>query len=208
MKYRDILREVGKRMGDPDLIKLKGLVSQCFIDSMCRMLSTAESEFFNEEIPDLIEEIEKGLELQNQQDVVNLTSLLPDGEIVRLMDIYQPPTLQFASAITLKEINQGEFKRMHLEVSFRPTSDEVFWFRRGNDIYFIAGQLAEEQYDLAVIFQFLKNPDPDDWSGEIDLLGDLNYSRNFIYRVIGRTVENISSLPAFAGQSEPEGAYT
>jgi len=206
MKYRDILREVGKRLGDADLIRFKGLVSQCFVDSMCKMLSSGEG-YSIEEVPDLVEEIDTGLSLENQQDVVSLSALLPSGKLLRLLDIYQPPTLQFSSAITLKEIEHGEFRRMHLEVSFRPTSDEVFWFRRGNDIYFIAGQLAEEQYDLSVIFQFLKNPDPADWT-ESDLLADLNYSRNFIYRVITDTVVNISTLPAFTGVQAVEGAYS
>ena len=206
MKYRDILREVGKRLGDADLVRYKGLASQCFIDSMCKMLSSGEG-FSMEEVPDLIEEVEKELSLSNQQDVVSLSTLLPDGELLRLLDIYQQPQADFDSAITLKEIEHNEFKRMHLEVSFRPTSDEVFWFRRGNDIYFIAGLLAETQFDLAVMFQFLKNPNPDDWE-DSDLLTDLNYSRNFIYRVITDTVANISSLPAFTGKQVAEGAYS
>jgi len=206
MKYRDILREVGKRLGDADLVRYKGLASQCFIDSMCKMLSSGEG-FSMEEVPDLIEEVEKNLSLSNQQDVVSLSTLLPDGELLRLLDIYQQPKADFDSAITLKEIEHNEFKRMHLEVSFRPTSDEVFWFRRGNDIYFIAGYLAETQFNLAVMFQFLKNPNPDDWE-DSDLLSDLNYSRNFIYRVITDTVANISSLPAFSGKQVAEGAYS
>ena len=206
MKYRDILREVGKRLGDADLVRYKGLASQCFIDSMCKMLSSGEG-FSMEEVPDLIEEVEKNLSLSNQQDVVSLSTLLPDGELLRLLDIYQQPQADFDSAITLKEIEHNEFKRMHLEVSFRPTSDEVFWFRRGNDIYFIAGILAETGFDLAVMFQFLKNPNPDDWE-DSDLLTDLNYSRNFIYRVITDTVANISSLPAFSGKQVAEGAYS
>ena len=206
MKYRDILREVGKRLGDADLVRYKGLASQCFIDSMCKMLSSGEG-FSMEEVPDLIEEVEKELSLSNQQDVVSLSTLLPDGELLRLLDIYQQPQADFDSAITLKEIEHNEFKRMHLEVSFRPTSDEVFWFRRGNDIYFIAGLLAETQFNLAVMFQFLKNPNPDDWE-DSDLLTDLNYSRNFIYRVITDTVANISSLPAFTGKQVAEGAYS
>jgi len=40
------------------------------------------------------------------------------------------------------------------------------------------------------------------------LLTDLNYSRNFIYRVITDTVANISSLPAFSGKQVAEGAYS
>lgn len=197
MKYRDILREIGKRLGDSDLDRFKGIVSQSFIDNMCQVLIAGEG-YSIEEVPDLIEERQSELNLENQQEEISITSLLPDGETLKLLDIYQPPQVQFSSAITLKEIDEKEFKRMYLEVSFRPTSDEVFWFRRGNKVYFIAGQLAEAQYDLTVMFQFLKNPDPADWEGEVDLLSDLDYSRHFVYKIADETVKSISALPAFA----------
>ena len=42
MKFRDALREIGKRLGDPDLRKYKGLVRQCFVDSMAKILYEEE----------------------------------------------------------------------------------------------------------------------------------------------------------------------
>ena len=41
------------------------------------------------------------------------------------------------------------------------------------------------------------NPDPTQWQDTTNLITDENLSRNFIYKTIGKTVENISSYPAF-----------
>ena len=208
MKYRDILREIGKRLGDPDLQKFRGLVNQCFVDSMCGML--AKGEGFNlVEIPDLIKEVEHNLIFENSQVDVSLPSLALSGSVIKLVDVFQRPSMNFTQALTLKEIPTEEFKRMALEVSFRPTSEEVFYFRRGNNIYFVSGQLVSDGADTAVVFQFIENPNPDDWNGNVDLIAELNYSRNFIYRVIGESVLNISNLPAFTGQPAKAGeAYS
>ena len=206
MIYRDIQREIGKRLGDPDLKRFRGLISQCFVDSMCSVL--AKEEGYNMvEIPDLIQEIEHTLDLQNSQYTVSLPSLAASGSVIRFLDVFQKPDENFTSALTLKEIPKEEYKRMALEVAFRPTSEEVFYFRRGNNIYFVSGQIADNEVGISVVFQFIENPNPDDWDSK-DLITDLNYSRNFIYRIISETVVNISNLPAYAGQPAKEGAYS
>ena len=85
----------------------------------------------------------------------------------------------------------------------------MFYFRRGNNVYFVSGQLVDDGADTAVVFQFIENPNPTDWEDNVDLIAELNYSRNFIYRVIGETVLNISNLPAFTGQpAKAEEAYS
>lgn len=206
MIYRDIQREIGKRLGDPDLKRFRGLISQCFVDSMCSVI--AKEEGYNMvEIPDLIQEIEHTLDLQNSQYTVSLPSLAASGSVIRFLDVFQKPDENFTSALTLKEIPKEEYKRMALEVAFRPTSEEVFYFRRGNNIYFVSGQIADNEVGISVVFQFIENPNPDDWDSK-DLITDLNYSRNFIYRIISETVVNISNLPAYAGQPAQEGAYS
>jgi|TARA_R100000687_G_scaffold24_1_gene12 hypothetical protein len=207
MVYRDIQREIGKRLGDPDLRRFRGLISQCFVDSMCSVL--AKEEGYNMvEIPDLIQEIDHTLNLENSQYTVSLPSLATSGSVIRLLDVFQRPNENFTSSLTLKEIPKEEYKRMALEVAFRPTSEEVFYFRRGNNIYFVSGQLADDEVGISVVFQFIENPNPDDWGTSTDLITNLNYSRNFIYRIISETVLNISNLPAFTGQPAQEGAYS
>ena len=206
MIYRDIQREIGKRLGDPDLKRFRGLISQCFVDSMCSVI--AKEEGYNMvEIPDLIQEIDHTLDLKNSQYTVSLPSLAASGSVIRFLDVFQKPDENFTSALTLKEIPKEEYKRMALEVAFRPTSEEVFYFRRGNNIYFVSGQIADNEVGISVVFQFIENPNPDDWDSK-DLITDLNYSRNFIYRIISETVVNISNLPAYAGQPAKEGAYS
>ena len=207
MVYRDIQREIGKRLGDPDLRRFRGLISQCFVDSMCSVL--AKEEGYNMvEIPDLIQEIDHTLNLENSQYTVSLPSLATSGSVIRLLDVFQRPNENFTSSLTLKEIPKEEYKRMALEVAFRPTSEEVFYFRRGNNIYFVSGQIADDEVGISVVFQFIENPNPDDWGTSTDLITNLNYSRNFIYRIISETVLNISNLPAFTGQPAQEGAYS
>ena len=196
MVYRDIQREIGKRLGDPDLKRFRGLISQCFVDSMCGML--AKEEGYN---------LEHTLDLENSQYTVSLPLLAASGSVIRFLDVFQKPDENFTSALTLKEIPKEEYKRMALEVAFRPTSEEVFYFRRGNNIYFVSGQIADDEIGISVVFQFIENPNPDDWDDK-DLIADLNYSRNFIYRIISETVVNISNLPAYAGQPAQEGAYS
>lgn len=207
MVYRDIQREIGKRLGDPDLKRFRGLISQCFVDSMCSVL--AKEEGYNMvEIPDLIQEIEHTLALENSQYTVSLPSLAASGSVIRFLDVFQKPDENFTSALTLKEVPKEEYKRMALEVAFRPTSEEVFYFRRGNNIYFVSGQIADDEVGISVVFQFIENPNPDDWDSNTNLITDLEYSRNFIYRIISETVVNISNLPAYAGQPAKEGAYS
>jgi len=206
MKYRDILREIGKRLGDPDLRRFRGVVSQCFVDSMCDIISKEEG-YNDVEIPDLIKEVEHTLNLKNSQYTVSLPSLSGSGSVIRLMDVFQRPDESFTSSLTLKEIPREDYKRMALEVSFRPASEEVFYFRRGNNIYFVSGEIADDEVSITVVFQFIENPNPNNWSDNTDLIKTLNYSRNFIFRVINETVKNISNLPIYAGQPAKEGAY-
>ena len=43
MNYTEVRREIGRRLGDPDLKKYRGLVSQCFVSSMCQLLENEEN---------------------------------------------------------------------------------------------------------------------------------------------------------------------
>ena len=205
MKFRDALREIGKRLGDPDLRQYKGLVRQCFVDSMAKILYDEEG-FNLVEIPDLIKEVEHSLDISNQQATVSVPSLAASGSVIRLVDVFQRPQVDLNASITLKEIPYSEYKRMQLEISFRPARYEVFWFRRGNIIYLVASELVSLLGNITLVFQFIENPDPSDWTGSVDLISDLSYSRNFLYRVIGSTVDNISNLPAFTGKPA-QGVY-
>ena len=53
MNYTEVRREIGRRLGDHDLRKYRGLVGQCFVSSMCQLLENEEN-YNLEEISGLI----------------------------------------------------------------------------------------------------------------------------------------------------------
>ena len=131
MNYTEVRREIGRRLGDPDLKKYRGLVSQCFVSSMCEQLEDEES-YNIEEISKLIFEDTILLEFNVlNQAVVNIKD-----DAIKLLDVYQNVVMATAG-IVFHEITPIEFKRMALERAFRPTEREIFWFRRGIKIHFI-----------------------------------------------------------------------
>ena len=189
MNYTEVRREIGRRLGDPDLKKYRGLVSQCFVSSMCEQLEDEES-YNIEEISKLIFEDTIILEFNVlNQAVVNIKD-----DAIKLLDVYQNVVMATAG-IVFHEITPIEFKRMALERAFRPTEREIFWFRRGIKIHFIKSDQVVGS--TVVHLQYLMNPDPTQWQDTTNLITDENFSRNFLYKVIGKTVTNIASYPAY-----------
>ena len=190
MNYTEIRREIGRRLGDPDLKKYRGLVGQCFVSSMCQLLEDEEN-YNIEEISGLIQVTTEQLVFETSYAEISLRD-----DAIKLMNIYQETPYLVHSILTYYEITQPEYQRMSSERAFRPADGEIFWFRRENKIHFIKSSTA--QFTGTVIqLQYLMNPDPTQWQDTTNLITDENLSRNFIYKVIGKTVENISSYPAF-----------
>ena len=199
MNYTEVRREIGRRLGDPDLKKFRGLVGQWFVSSMCQQLVDEES--YN------IEEV-SGLILDDYQMITfsngNQTTISVRDDAIKLLDVFQSSEITLGSGVTLIEITQTEYKRMNLERAFRPTEREMFWFRRGNKIHFIRGEELSNQTSSppVIVLQYLMNPDPTTWEDITDLVNTENFSRNFLYKCINRATANISSYPAFnVGQS-------
>ena len=194
MNYTEVRREIGRRLGDPDLKRYRGLVSQCFVSSMCQLLENEEN-YNNEEI--------SGLIIDDPQTVhfsggTQHTIVLRD-DAIKLINIFQDIDVALGTGITFIEITATDFRRMNLERAFRPTEREIFWFRRANKIQFIRGEFENPNTSGInhVILQYLMNPDPTQWQDTTNLITGENFSRNFIYKTIGKTVENISTYPAF-----------
>lgn len=199
MNYTEVRREIGRRLGDPDLKKYRGLVGQCFVSSMCQQLEDEES--YN------IEEV-SGLVLDDLQIIQfsdgNQTAISVKDDAIKLLDVFQSSEVSLGSGVTLIEITQTEYKRMNLERAFRPAEREMFWFRRGNKIHFIKPETESPQTSSSpvIVLQYLMNPDPTTWEDITDLVNTENFSRNFLYKCINRATKNISSYPAFnIGQS-------
>jgi hypothetical protein len=195
MNYTEVRREIGRRLGDPDLKKYRGLVGQCFISSMCQLLENEEN-YNLEEISGLVIEEQVPLVF----DVVNKSTVNIKDDAIQLLDVYQNEMMALGAGYTFYEATPIEFKRMALERAFRPTEREIFWFRRANKIHFIKSEQVVGT--PIVVLQYLMNPDPTTWQDNTNLITGENFSRNFLYKVIGKTVENITSYPAFnVGQS-------
>jgi hypothetical protein len=194
MNYTDVRREIGRRLGDPDLRKYRGLVGQCFISSMCEQLEDEES-YNIEEISGLIFDDHQILVFSDGDQV----TITVRDDAIKLMDVFQSSDISLGSGVTLIEITQTEYKRMNLERAFRPTERELFWFRRGNKIHFIRSREASAQSSGSpvIVLQYLMNPEPVTWEDVTDLVNTENFSRNFLYKVIGKTVVNIASYPVF-----------
>ena len=194
MNYTEVRREIGRRLGDPDLKRYRGLVGQCFVSSMCQQLEDEES--YN------LEEV-SGLVLDDHQILIfsngDQTTISVRDDAIKLTDVFQSSEVSFGSGVTLIEITQTEYKRMNLERAFRPTEREMFWFRRGIKIHFIRGESGSTQTSSppVIVLQYLMNPDPTTWEDITDLVNTENFSRNFLYKCINRATANISSYPAF-----------
>ena len=199
MNYTEIRREIGRRLGDPDLKKYRGLVGECFVSSMCQQLEDEES-YNIEEVSGLILDDYHRLTFR----VGNQVAITIRSDAIKLIDVFQKDETSFDAGVALIEITKNDFRRMNLERAFRPTEREIFWFRRANKIQFIRGELENPNTSGInhAILQYLINPDPTQWQDTTNLITGENFSRNFLYKVIGKTVENITSYPAFnVGQS-------
>ena len=192
MNYTEVRREIGRRLGDPDLKKYRGLVSQCFVSSMCQLLESEEN-YNVEEISGLIQDEVVTIRF----DYYNHATVTLRDDAIKLIGLYQHIIASLGAGFVFHEITPTEFKRMSLERAFRPTETEIFWFRRGVNIHFIKSDHSYSLGDLPIVLQYLMNPDPTQWQDTTNLITGENLSRNFIYKAISKTVENISTYPAF-----------
>ena len=96
--------------------------------------------------------------------------------------------------IFTKEITKEEYERMQVEEAFRPVLNEVFWYQDNKFLWLIV------DFDIGLVPQlvftvYLKNPDSSNWNFNVDLIEDLKYGRNFIYKCIDKAVANIAAMP-------------
>ena len=194
MNYTEIRREIGRRLGDPDLKKYRGLVGECFVSSMCQQLEDEES-YNIEEVSGLILDDYHRLTFR----VGNQVAITIRSDAIKLIDVFQKDETSFDAGVALIEITKNEYKRMNLERAFRPSEREMFWFRRGNKIHFIRDDTSAEQTIAGanIRLQYLMNPNSNSWEDVTDLMIQENFSRNFLYKCINRATANIVSYPAF-----------
>ena len=193
MTYTQIRREIGKRLGDDDLVKYKGLVSNGLLEAMCQVLVEGKCEPV--EYPELY--VEDALQMIPSTSGTSAVSY-PD-KMLKLIDIRA-----FNDAFT-KEITKEEFERMAIEDAFKPTLNEIFWYQDNKFIWIIT-PTSDDVVIPPIFAVYLKIPDATDWGFSTDLIEGLKYGRNFIYKCINRAANNLASYPMGRPVATPEGA--
>jgi len=191
MTYEDIKRNIGKRLGDPDLSKYRGLVGDMFVNAMCDLIS--EDKYQPEDIPDLMHDTEQSTPFINWE----ATFTLP-GDTLKFLDVYLDTADLMTTDLTLKKVDHEEIKRIQLEPAFAPTHTECFWYRAGNKIKFVMSKDFVMSKPLSphwdFVYLYIKNPDPDDWTSGVNLISDKEYSRDFLYVCIKKAVEMLKGM--------------
>jgi len=192
MTYEDIKRNIGKRLGDPDLDIYRGLVGDMFVNAMCDLLM--EDKYQPEDIPDLLVDTEP---VDEDGDSVDVAFVNWEGswelprDTLKFLDVYLSTADLMTTQLTLKEVDHEEIKRIQLEPAFAPTHTECFWYRKGASIKFVLSKdfkPSESPASFPFVFSYIKNPNPDDWTTAIDLISNKGYSRDFLYTAINGAV--------------------
>ena len=181
MTYTEIRREIGKRLGDNDLNKYKGLVSNSFLQAIGEVMLSGDCDPV--EYPELYKE--EALQLGT---FMGKTAVDYPSKMLKLIDI------RARDVVFTKEITKEEFERMTVEDAFEPTLNEIFWYQDNKFIWLIA-PTSNEIIIPAVFAVYLQNPDSTSWSFSTNLIEDLKYGRNFIYKCIDKAVANIAAMP-------------
>tara|TARA_R100000789_G_C2997217_1_gene147772 strand:- start:88 stop:660 length:573 start_codon:yes stop_codon:yes gene_type:complete len=186
MTLEDIKKEMGKRLNDPDLTQFRGLVGNAFIQAICDLI--AKGEYQPEDIPDLMVDDPISTTFDNWEATYTIPS-----ETQRFLDVYLDTTDLMQSGLTLKRVDHSEVKRIQLEPAFAPSHTECFWYRVRDRVHFILSKDYVEATPPSweFIMLYIKNPDPDDWTSEVDLIADKGYSRNFLYSCINKAVDSL-----------------
>lgn len=187
MNLDTIKRNIGKRVGDPDLVKHRGLVEDVFVNAMCDLLQA--DEYQGEDVPDILVDSTENVQFINYE--ANFT--VPN-DTLKFLDVYIPVSTLLGTEITLKKIDYSEAKRIGLEPAFSPTKTECFWYRLGNKVQMILSEdfdVGSQPTNLNFVFSYIKNPDPGEWA-TANLITDLGYGRDFLYRCINRAAQYLS----------------
>ena len=210
MTFEQIKLEIAKRLGDDDITRTRAVVGRAFEQAVTELAISDETA--HQDIPDIIvNERGDGFgEGAHLLDFLNLTAKIEfPSNMVKFLDVYQNPLYAFSwnsttlENLILKEISWEEAKRARQEQAFKPAGNEVFWYKTTTQVWFLmsndwAGLNGYE--NVWVVLSYIKNPDMTDWTEDVNLVNDLGYSRNFIYKCITRAIQTLSN-----NQNNPSG---
>ena len=181
MTYTQIKREIAKRLGDNDLKKYRGVIGNSFLQAIGEVMLSGDCDPV--EYPELYKE--EALQLGT---FMGKTAVDYPSKMLKLIDI------RAKDVVFTKEITKEEFERMAVEGAFEPALNEIFWYQDNKLIWLIA-PTTNEIHIPGIFAVYLQNPDSTDWSFSTNLIEDLKYGRNFIYKCIDKAVANIAAMP-------------
>lgn len=178
MTLSEIMLDIGKRLGDPDLKKYRGLVRSVFVQSICDSVKAEEYDL--SDINDIVAEVSANIYESDSEIVASLPA-----DMLKLLDVSLPIDMHPDNTDTvLKEVDIEEVKRMAIEDAFHPVGQEVFYYRKGNSLRILLSREADLPNDFSIKILYIKSPDSSSWGWDTNL----DYSLGFIYKCINNTV--------------------
>ena len=202
MTFEQIKLEIAKRLGDDDITRTRAVAGRAFEQAVTELALSDETRM--EEIPDIIVNEDNNEGLHRLHTINQITHIDYPSNMVKFLDIYIHPSHAYffsgGNELTLKEISWDEANRSKLEPAFRPVGSECFWYRTPVRVFLMTSEDIESTSALWIIMSYIKNPDMTDWTEDVNLINDLGYSRNFIYKCMTRAIQTLSN-----NQNKPSG---
>jgi len=167
MTLLEIKREIGKKLGDPDLAKYRGVVKDAFTDSIVSMLHAED--YTEEEIFSLVLRKETS-------GVVNGTAML--GYPIKIISVVG--SIAGEDDHMIRKTPQ-EIDRIKTDSELAPLTNEIFYYLIGNKIYFHPANKTP-----TVVFKYIREPEFDTWT-DVTVVDDF-YRLTFIKRAINRSI--------------------
>jgi len=162
MTYEDVIKTICLRMGDKLFTQYRDVAGGYFMSAIVDTIAGG-----------------KGYTLEEIKDLVALEGLPVIGNVLYLNNIENIFQILSISSLNniMKKITEAEYQRGHTEDIFQPSGNEIFWYRKGNLIYFVT------ENPLSVVqVSYIRMPTEPEYS---DIL---NYGIGFIHRMINLAV--------------------
>lgn len=174
MTLLEIKREIGKKLGDPDLSKYRGVVKDAFTDSIVSMLHAED--YTEEEIFSLV--------LRKETSGVVNGSAIPwnsaSGDLYPIKIISVVGSIAGSDDHMIRKTPQ-EIDRIKTDSELAPLTNEIFYYLIGNKIFFHPATKTP-----TVVVKYIKEPEFDGWTDATEV--DNFYRLTFIKRAINRSI--------------------
>tara|TARA_Y100000310_G_C20625356_1_gene785551 strand:- start:36 stop:596 length:561 start_codon:yes stop_codon:yes gene_type:complete len=185
MTLEAIKREIGKKLGDPDLRTYRGVVKDAFTDAIVSLLNAEE--YTEEEIFSLI--------VRTANTATTSDQSLPDDAtvVIKILNVFGGGTNQ------LIRKTPEEIDRIKTDSELSAMTNEQYYYLVGNKIYY-----EPVDADVSVVVKYIKEPEFDGWDDTTTV--DSYYRLTFIKRATmlavsmlgggGQKRENRAAAPA------------